>query len=282
MVVLDPGHALSEEVSLTGTISRAVEMETSQPSAPIGATARIEVELEQSSKTPSPSSLQQKVVLPQARSSLVWGLLESLRRDPNPNPIPTCVEESQASQRREPGRDAPLEGEAYADCMSLLKLAGKTLTTLTVKAGRGQLKVKRLETDLAKGSYPPSFVPKAVTFGAASEEMQERWIALDRSFWKARTELAIRFKTELAEKQRLKVENHLNRTTTSLQKANCTELGLKKLKEQWDLVQTESVSLAQRQLEMAARFKEGIRYHLRKQVNNPLFLSQAERGVEKY
>ena len=84
---------------------------------------------------------------------------------------------------------------------------------------------------------------------------------------------------ELAEKQRLEVENHLNRTTTSLQKANCTAIGLKKLKEQWDLVQTEAVSLSQHQLEIAGKNKRGTTFMFdskRKRVTN-LILSLSGR-----
>ena len=56
LVVLDPGHALQEEVSLKGAASRAEVMETSLSSAPTGATAGKEVELEQSCGMPGTSA----------------------------------------------------------------------------------------------------------------------------------------------------------------------------------------------------------------------------------
>ena len=119
-------------------------METSPPSALTSATARKEVGVEQSCEVPDGASLQHEVVLPQARSSLVWGLLESCR-DTHPNPTSLSGEESQGGA----GQRCLARGGAYVDCLSLLRMAGKTLTTLTVRARRGQLKVKRLEADLA-------------------------------------------------------------------------------------------------------------------------------------
>ena len=147
------------------------------------------------------------------------------------------------------GRNAPPEGEAFARCVDMLKLAGKTLTTLVVKAGRVQLRVNHLEANLATQLYPPNFAPKAVPFGEATMEQQDRWRALDVDFWKRRTEMAITFEKENAEKANQDVENHLGGTTKFLQEANCTPLGLRRLAELWDSAQAEGVSLAQHQLE---------------------------------
>ena len=134
----------------------------------------------------------------------------------------------------------------------MLKLASKTLTTLVVKAGRVQLRVNHLEANLATQLYPPNFAPKAVPFGEATLEQQDRWRALDVDFWKQRTEMAIAFEKENAAKANQDVENHLGGSTKFLQEANCTPLGLRKLAELWDSAQAEGVSLAQHQLETAA------------------------------
>ena len=126
------------------------------------------------------------------------GLLESLCRDTDPNP-PFTGEESQTSHRGGLDRDILPEGEAFVDSQSLVKLAGKKLTTLLMKAGRGQQKVKRLEANLACGSCPPENV---------SEDMEDQWSALDRAIWRSRTKLAFKSEQE--------VENHLTRTTRFL------------------------------------------------------------------
>ena len=171
--------------------------------------------------------------------------------NPDPNLTPDHGEESQSNHMGGPERNVPPEGEAFTRCVDMLKLAGKTLTTLVVKAGRVQLRVNNLKANLATQYYPPNFAPKAVPFGEATVEQQDRWRALDVDFWKRRTETAIAFEQENAEKANQDVENHLGGTTKFLLEANCTPLGLKKLAELWDSAQAEGVSLAQHQLETA-------------------------------
>ena len=52
----------------------------------------------------------------------------------------------------------------------MLKMAGKKLTTLLVKAEKVQLQINNLEADLAQGLYPPSFAPKEIPLGEATKE----------------------------------------------------------------------------------------------------------------
>eukprot|EP00731_Ephydatia_muelleri_P013010 Em0007g320a len=141
-------------------------------------------------------------------------------RDTNPNPASSLSagDESQDSQLGGAGRNAPLEGEAFVCSVGMLKMAGK-LTTLL-----------------------------------ATEAMQEKWRALDVTFWKQRTEMAVSFEREIAEKASEEVDRHLDGTTKFLREANCTPLGLP---EMWDGAQAESVKLAQHQLETAGSRKRG-------------------------
>ena len=74
----DRSHALIEGLSLTGAPLRDMEVETTPFLASNGATSGTEESTKQSCDMPGGSSLPQDVALPQARSSLVWGLLESL------------------------------------------------------------------------------------------------------------------------------------------------------------------------------------------------------------
>ena len=160
--------------------------------------------------------LQQDVALPQTRSKLVWGLLSSLRRDTNTNPASSphgAGEESQTGQLGRAGRSAQPEGEAYVRCLDMQKVAGIKLTTLLVNAGKVQLRINGLKQSLADGLFPPSFAPKAVPFGEATEMMQARWRALDNSFWKQRTELAVVFESENSEKANEEVASHLEGIT---------------------------------------------------------------------
>ncbi|KAL5509043.1 hypothetical protein EMCRGX_G004324 [Ephydatia muelleri] len=140
--------------------------------------------------------------------------------DTNPNPASSLSagDESQDSQLGGAGRNAPLEGEAFVCSVGMLKMAGK-LTTLL-----------------------------------ATEAMQEKWRALDVTFWKQRTEMAVSFEREIAEKASEEVDRHLDGTTKFLREANCTPLGLP---EMWDGAQAESVKLAQHQLETAGSRKRG-------------------------
>ncbi|KAL5491531.1 hypothetical protein EMCRGX_G016833 [Ephydatia muelleri] len=72
-----------KETPVTRVSSEDMEMETSQTLAQISATAGVEAaELSNEAKD---KVLQRSVALPQARSLLVWGLLESTRRDNNLN-----------------------------------------------------------------------------------------------------------------------------------------------------------------------------------------------------
>eukprot|EP00731_Ephydatia_muelleri_P035302 Em0113g4a len=79
------------------------------------------------------------------------------------------------------------------------------------------------------------------TFGEATEEMQERWRALDVSFWKQRIKMAISFEKENAKRGNWEVDAHLGGTTKFLHEANCTPPDLSKLAEMWDSTQAESV-----------------------------------------
>ena len=81
----DRRHALVGGLSLTGAPPEDMEMETDPSPACNDATPGNEENTKQPCDMPGGSSLPQDVALPQARSSLVWGLLESLRRDPNSN-----------------------------------------------------------------------------------------------------------------------------------------------------------------------------------------------------
>ena len=56
-------------------------------------------------------------------------------------------------------KNARAEGEAFIHSISMLKMAGKKLTTLLMKAGKVQLRINNLEVDLAQGLYTPSFAP---------------------------------------------------------------------------------------------------------------------------
>ena len=80
--------------------------------------------------------------------------------------------------------------------------------------------------------------------------------------------MALKFERELAEKSEQEVENILARTTKFLTEANCTPLGMSKLTEMWDLAQTESVSLAQHQLETTGKRKRGETNRVRKHLTD--------------
>ena len=203
--------------------------------------------------------LQHDVALPQTRSKLVWGLLSSLCRDTNTNPASTphgAGEESQTDQLGRAGRNAQPEGEAFVWCLDMQTVAGRKLTTLLVKAGKVQLRINDLKQSLADGLFPPSFAPKAVPFGEATESMQARWRELDNSFWKQRTEMAVVFESENLDKANDEVTSHLEGTTKFLREANCTPLGIQKLAEAWDQTQEESVKIAQHQLETAEKSRK--------------------------
>eukprot|EP00731_Ephydatia_muelleri_P002748 Em0001g2748a len=209
-------HAVPEEGFLNGTSLEVAEMETSPPSTPNSVAAG---ELVRTSSEVPAIRLQQDVALPQTRSKLVWGLLSSLRRDTNTNPASSphgAGEESQTGQLGRAGRSAQPEGEAYVRCLDMQKVAGIKLTTLLVNAGKVQLRINGLKQSLADGLFPPSFAPKAVPFGEATEMMQARWRALDNSFWKQRTELAVVFESENSEKANEEVASHLEGITKFL------------------------------------------------------------------
>ena len=88
-------------------------MKTSLTLAPTGAIAGKELDPKLSDEVPVIPPLH-SVVFPRARSSLVRGLLESLRRDTYPNP-PFTGEESQTGHRGGLDRYIPPEGEAFVD-----------------------------------------------------------------------------------------------------------------------------------------------------------------------
>ncbi|KAL5517448.1 hypothetical protein EMCRGX_G002992 [Ephydatia muelleri] len=231
------GHAVPEEGFLTGTSLEVAEMETSPPSTPNSVAAG---ELVRTSSEVLAIRLQQDVALPQTLSKLVWGLLSSLRRDTNTNPASSphgAGEESQTGQLGRAGRSAQPEGEAFAQCSNMLQLAGKSLMTLLVKAGKIQLRINSLKRNLADGLLPPGFAPKPIPFREATEDMKARWRDLDNVFWKQRTELAVVFETENSERANQEVEGYLESTTKLLREARCTTLGLQKLAEAWDMAQ---------------------------------------------
>ena len=250
-------HALPEEKSLTGVSLETMEMETSPASALSGAA---EGERVLTSDEVPATKLQYNVVLPRTRSKLVWGLLSSLCRDINTNPASSphgAGEESQTDQFGRPGRNALPEGEAFDRCSDMLQLAGKRLTTLLVKTSKIQLRINSLKRNLADGLLPPGLAPKLIPFGEVTEDMQARWRALDNSFWKQSTELAVVFETENSERANQEVESHLEGTTKLLKEAHCSPLGLTKLAVAWDKAQEESVKLAQHQLETGGTRKRG-------------------------
>ena len=250
------GHAVPEEGFLTGTSLEVAEMETSPPSTPNSVAAG---ELVRTSSEVLAIRLQQDVALPQTLSKLVWGLLSSLRRDTNTNPASSphgAGEESQTGQLGRAGRSAQPEGEAFAQCSNMLQLAGKSLMTLLVKAGKIQLRINSLKRNLADGLLPPGFAPKPIPFREATEDMKARWRDLDNVFWKQRTELAVVFETENSERANQEVEGYLESTTKLLREARCTTLGLQKLAEAWDMAQ-ESVKIAQHQLENSGTRRRG-------------------------
>eukprot|EP00731_Ephydatia_muelleri_P002756 Em0001g2756a len=251
------GHAVPEEGFLTGTSLEVAEMETSPPSTPNSVAAG---ELVRTSSEVLAIRLQQDVALPQTLSKLVWGLLSSLRRDTNTNPASSphgAGEESQTGQLGRAGRSAQPEGEAFAQCSNMLQLAGKSLMTLLVKAGKIQLRINSLKRNLADGLLPPGFAPKPIPFREATEDMKARWRDLDNVFWKQRTELAVVFETENSERANQEVESYLESTTKLLREARCTTLGLQKLAEAWDMAQEESVKIAQHQLENSGTRRRG-------------------------
>ena len=75
------------------------------------------------------------------------------------NPFSSDEEESRTSQLGGLGKNARPKGEAFVHSISMLKMAGKKLTTLLMKAGKVQLRINNLKVDLAQGLYTPSFAP---------------------------------------------------------------------------------------------------------------------------
>lgn len=124
-----------------------------------------------------------------------------------------------------------------------LKLAGGKYKALLKDMGHAQMQAKKMARMIAAGDLPITFRPNLIDFSRphTTREQKDEWAQLDVKFQLESSNKVLEFAKDDTARFQKEAEELVQKTTELLNRPDVTDLGLEKLAQEWDVVQTKVI-----------------------------------------